>query len=454
MSRPQTESETTETEFSGTDTGKNEVRFRGQVPPSKKKESSISPKRQIDRKVEFAEKSDEPDTRTALTRSMPVAVNLKKSNFKERTIWTIAMLGGFITFILAGHIYCSILILLVSIGMVREIINLKRSREKDNKVFSLGLCWYFFFVASYYFYGQIISNKLAKFVLRSQLLRFLVNYHYLISFMLWIGGFLFFVLTLKKGFYRYQFRQFGWAHICVVLIVGQTSAIMNNIFEGLVWFILPALLVIMNDIFAYIFGIKWGKTPLIELSPKKTWEGFIGGFFSTLVFAFTFSYLFPKWKHLVCPQTELVLMPFDFLTCEPSTVFELFEYTVPLIGSKIWVSEFQIHALIISLFVSLVSPFGGFFASGFKRAIKVKDFADIIPGHGGVTDRMDCQIITGTFAYLYVHQLVLGKLNSLGGITRYIMTELTAADQLAIYLELEKALVQSGVLNATVNALA
>lgn len=46
--------------------------------------------------------------------------------------------------------------------------------------------------------------------------------------------------------------------------------------------------------------------------------------------------------------------------------------------------------MILSLFASLIAPFGGFFASGFKRAIKIKDFADVIPGHGGITDRMDC----------------------------------------------------------------
>lgn len=55
---------------------------------------------------------------------------------------------------------------------------------------------------------------------------------------------------------------------------------------GIVWFILPCSLVITNDIFAYIFGVSFGKTPLIELSPKKTWEGFIGGCFSTLIASF------------------------------------------------------------------------------------------------------------------------------------------------------------------------
>jgi CDP-diglyceride synthetase len=54
-----------------------------------------------------------------------------------------------------------------------------------------------------------------------------------------------------------------------------------------------------------------------------------------------------------------------------------------------------IHALVFSLFASLVAPFGGFFASGFKRAFKIKDFGDTIPGHGGITDRMDCQVLMG-----------------------------------------------------------
>lgn len=43
---------------------------------------------------------------------------------------------------------------------------------------------------------------------------------------------------------------------------------------------------ITNDIMAYIFGMWLGKTPLIKLSPKKTWEGFIGGMISTYFLAF------------------------------------------------------------------------------------------------------------------------------------------------------------------------
>ena len=47
------------------------------------------------------------------------------------------------------------------------------------------------------------------------------------------------------------------------------------------------------------------------------------------------------------------------------------------------------------MFASFIAPFGGFFASGFKRGFKIKDFGDSIPGHGGVTDRFDCQVGAG-----------------------------------------------------------
>ena len=49
---------------------------------------------------------------------------------------------------------------------------------------------------------------------------------------------------------------------------------------------------------------------------------------------------------------------------------------------------FFVHTFFLSLFASIIGPFGGFFASGFKRAFKIKDFGDIIPGHGGIMDRL------------------------------------------------------------------
>lgn len=97
-------------------------------------------------------------------------------------------------------------------------------------------------------------------------------------------GFVFFVMNLKKGLYRQQMSQFGWTHMAIFLIVFQAHFIVDNILEGLIWFVLPAALVVCNDIFAYVCGFFWGRNQLLLLSPKKTVEGFVGGWICTMVF--------------------------------------------------------------------------------------------------------------------------------------------------------------------------
>ena len=52
--------------------------------------------------------------------------------------------------------------------------------------------------------------------------------------------------------------------------------------------------------------------------------------------------------------------------------------------------------------------------------MKIKDFCDLIPGHGGLTDRMDCQLIMGMFSYLYITIVVKSHLNSLNGLIFFI----------------------------------
>ena len=67
---------------------------------------------------------------------------------------------------------------------------------------------------------------------------------------------------------------------------------------------------------------------------------------------------------------------------------------------------FFVHCFFMSLFASIIGPFGGFFASGFKRAFKIKDFGDLIPGHGGIMDRFDCQFLMATFVNVYIHSFI------------------------------------------------
>ena len=66
----------------------------------------------------------------------------------------------------------------------------------------------------------------------------------------------------------------------------------------------------------------------------------------------------------------------------------------------------QIHALWLGCFASCVAPFGGFLASAIKRAYNIKDFDSFIPGHGGVTDRFDCQLIMALCTWVHYNTFV------------------------------------------------
>jgi phosphatidate cytidylyltransferase len=89
---------------------------------------------------------------------------------------------------------------------------------------------------------------------------------------------------------KYQFGQLTWTLMTLLIVIGQSNFIIQNIWKGLIWFLLPCSLIICNDIMAYMCGLALGrvliKKPLTNLSPNKTWEGFVGALFCTLVWAF------------------------------------------------------------------------------------------------------------------------------------------------------------------------
>ena len=68
------------------------------------------------------------------------------------------------------------------------------------------------------------------------------------------AGFVRFVLRLEKGCYMYQFGQYAWTHLILLFVFIPSSFFVSNIFDGIIWFLLPCSLVIANDIFAYLSG--------------------------------------------------------------------------------------------------------------------------------------------------------------------------------------------------------
>lgn len=392
----------------------------------------------------------------------------KLQNGITRTVWTLIMIGGFITLLLMGHAYMVILVMICQTIVYREITALfslknagaapsKDAELKGRDPWSKTLNWYFFAVTNYFLYGESIIYYFKHVVFVDAHLTTLANKHRFISFMLYMIGFMGFVASLKRGYLKQQFGLFCWVHMTLMLIVVSSHFIVNNILEGLIWFWVPASLVICNDIFAYICGITFGRTPLIKLSPKKTVEGFVGAFFCTAVFSLAWGTYFARFPYMICPVQDLGVSAFDTVSCTPNPVFVWHHFELPgtvsgflstLFGRPIThfpYTQYEFHLLVMATFASLVAPFGGFFASGFKRAFNIKDFGDSIPGHGGMTDRMDCQFLMGIFTTVYYSSLIREHHVSVGSLLQAIVSGLTVEEQLQLIGDLKLYLESHGV---------
>lgn len=163
---------------------------------------------------------------------------------------------------------------------------------------------------------------------------------------------------------------------------------------------------------------KSSGTPLFfELSPNKTWEGFIGGGICTFFWGWIFAGLLGSSQYMTCPPV-VTFVPAAPLTCEFQP--QMFVWRplkeAALIAAKDFAPEAvlddvlrlvnampfpdgvyarvcQFHAMALACFAAAIAPFGGFLASSIKRAYNIADFNTIIPGHGGVMDRIDCQLL-------------------------------------------------------------
>eukprot|EP00124_Ichthyophonus_hoferi_P001887 Ihof_evm4s112 gene=Ihof_evmTU4s112 len=348
--------------------------------------------------------------------------------WSQRVFYSWVLVLSFIAVVLSGHLYISLLVIFLQSTCFYEVVSTAFKANKASQMeevtphkhtqpFFRSINWYFLFCADYFLYGAHMAERLHELFPGMKIFLILSKirgHHNFISFTLYTAGLVFFVLTLRSGTARRQFSQFGWTHVTCLILTTCARLMLYNLEDGLIWFLLPVFIVICNDVFAYIFGFFFGRTRLIKLSPKKTWEGFIGGFFVTLIFGFYAAGIFAQYDYFRCPAERFSPWPvIGTLTCTPGEAFILQSYAVPkslhgLLGPSLELYPAQIHGFFFAIFGSSIAPFGGFMASGFKRAFKVKDFGDVIPGHGGVTDRFDCQFLMSAFVFVYHQSFIQG----------------------------------------------
>eukprot|EP01116_Phalansterium_solitarium_P003636 TRINITY_DN14454_c0_g1_i1.p1 TRINITY_DN14454_c0_g1~~TRINITY_DN14454_c0_g1_i1.p1 ORF type:complete len:494 (-),score=163.60 TRINITY_DN14454_c0_g1_i1:122-1510(-) len=340
--------------------------------------------------------------------------------FFTRSISGLVMILVFAIILYSSHFLVSLFVVVLQVVVFKEIIALRYIEAKEKKLWGFRtLHWYFLLCSFIYVYSNVFIDKFSK-VIPAPLVDIMVQYQLATPFVLYVAGAIFFILTLRKNKLRYQFGQLTWTLMTLLVVVGQSHTVILNIFKGLFWFLLPCSCIICNDIMAYFVGFAFGRKfvnkRLTKLSPNKTWEGFIGALILTVIWAFFFSQFLAQYDWFVCPRTPYDSVAEGFLggdlNCARDSIFNPKIYELPtvvtsvlsLLGSSrttVTLLPVQLHSIVFGLFASLVAPFGGFFASAMKRAFKIKDFDNLFPGHGGVTDRMDCQLIMGLFTYVY-----------------------------------------------------
>lgn len=149
--------------------------------------------------------------------------------------------------------------------------------------------------------------------------------------------------------------------ICYVVLFTMFIPIVRGMENGviLIWYIFIASW--GTDTFAYLIGKKFGKHKFSKVSPNKSIEGCISGLIGAVILCLIYTYI---------------------------------------VNNYLGMSISYIFALIMSAILSLLSQIGDFSASCIKRYVDIKDYSNLLPGHGGMLDRIDSVIFIAPFAYL------------------------------------------------------
>lgn len=215
---------------------------------------------------------------------------------------------------------------------------------------------YFLLAAGFYFLSYNVFEENAVYLLL--ILSGFVNL-YLLKDVLWTSRIPMF--EKKKYITVILYIISGFVFLTLIPVMNIDGRFMPEIIVAVF------ILVWSNDTFAYLVGKNFGKHKLLErISPKKTIEGFVGGMFGALLAGFV--------------------------------IFKVLENYRPIDADKYPLWVWIVMAIIVAIFGTI----GDLIQSKFKRQAGVKDSGIIMPGHGGLYDRLDSIIYASPFVYAFL----------------------------------------------------
>jgi len=210
--------------------------------------------------------------------------------------------------------------------------------------------------------NEFFKRILSSIIIIPIALFFIIKGSFYFSFFL-LGVFMLVLYEWEKISKKKFYREFGIIFLFFSLFTAYSLRGSTNVE---LWnFLLILLICVSTDVGGYIFGKILKGPKLTKISPKKTVAGMFGGFLLSIIF---------------------VNIYLNYLSSleKSNKLFQINNET----------------DLILVLSVSLVSQAGDIFVSYFKRKSKIKNTSNLIPGHGGLLDRIDGMIFAVPFSYL------------------------------------------------------
>lgn len=171
------------------------------------------------------------------------------------------------------------------------------------------------------------------------------------------------ITNMRTNFKDVVYTLFGILYVITsISFIALTRGLENGI--AIVWYAIIAAW--GTDTFAYLVGRKFGKHKFSKVSPKKSIEGCVAGIVGAVVLAVIY-------------------------TMAINSIFK-YEYS-------------YLYIMIITVILSVIGQVGDFTESSIKRYVNVKDAGNLIPGHGGLLDRIDSLMFIAPFAYIFFYMI-------------------------------------------------